>query len=92
MHYKKKFFIRVIFLAEIALFVYGYVWGSHGMMNLYGCKKANMRLLQELENERRALRDIEQQIEAWNSDPFYKEQYARENLHMARAGEIMYVE
>lgn len=88
---KKQVLIRIIFLAEICLFVYGYGWGKHGIMNLCERRKKNSMLQQQLADERVALETLEQRIVAWNDDSFYKERYAREQLHMARKEDIVYV-
>lgn len=91
MRSKKQWFIRSIFLVEIVLFVYGYGWGRHGITSLYVSKKANIKLLQEVTQERLLLQELTDQVIAWNNDPFYKEQYAREQLHMGRVDEIIYM-
>jgi cell division protein FtsB len=91
MHYKKQRVIHIIFLVEIVLFVYGYCWGRQGMISLYRRKESNSQLLAELKHERAKLEVLDERIIAWNSDSFYKERYAREQLHMARVGETLYI-
>ena len=91
MHYKKQLLVRIIFLAELCLFTYGYVWGKHGIINLYQRKKANALLLEQLAHERRVLEELSARIIAWNDDFFYKERYAREKLHMARREDVVYI-
>lgn len=91
MYGKKQLCIRILFFIEIVLFVYGYGWGRHGIISLYAYKRANENLLKQLVEEQNVMQSMINQIVAWNSDPFYKEQYARELLHMARADEIIYM-
>jgi Septum formation initiator len=91
MDYKKQLFVRIIFLAELCLFTYGYVWGKQGIINLYERKKVNALLLQQLAHERTVLEELSALTVAWNDDFFYKERYARENLHMGRKEDIVYI-
>lgn len=72
------------------LFVYGYGWGGRGIMSLYGYKGENEQLRRQIADERQALQRLTDEVVAWKEDPFYREKYAREQLHMARPDEVIY--
>ena len=54
-------------------------------------KQENEQLLQEINQLSVTVTNIEQEIIAWNAAPFYKEQFAREQLQMAKEGEIIFL-
>ncbi len=86
----KKKFLRGFFCLELLIFSSVYLFGAQGMRALWHLQKDNAKLDKELLIAQTQVHDLEKEIVAWKSDPFYQEKLAREHLHMARSGEVIY--
>lgn len=76
-------------LVCLALFVHE-IWGNHGYLALRRQQK-EYRLLQERINKlQQENQQLQTQIDALRSDPKAIERQAREQMHMARPGEIIF--
>lgn len=80
----------MFFCIELCMFTWVYYYGPHGMQVLHKLVNENTVLEKEVAMTRTDIKELETKIIAWNSDPFYKEQVAREQLQMARKNEIIY--
>jgi hypothetical protein len=87
----KKTGIKIFLIVEIALFTYGYTCGGRGLMVLRTQWHRNNELMAQIARDRQALSCLEHELLCWQQDPFYKERYARETLHMGRPDERVYL-
>lgn len=86
----KKKLLRGFFCLEIILFSCLYLFGAQGMRALHQLRATNVALDQELTLAQSQVTDLQQEILAWKSDPFYQEKLAREHLHMAKPNELIF--
>ena len=77
-------------LVSIALIVHE-IFGDHGYLALRRKRKDLQSLEQQIEQLQQDNRKLEQEIKALKSDPKAIEKLAREQMRMARPGEIIYV-
>jgi cell division protein FtsB len=88
----KKMLMKMLLLCEMAAFGHIYFFGSNGIASLQTQKKVVEDLKGDilvLDNE---IVQLEKEIYAWQTDDFYKEKVAREQLQMARKGdELFYI-
>lgn len=66
------------------------LFGDHGLLALRRHKKQFESLEQQIQKLQKENQELEQQIKALKSDPKAIEKQAREQLHLARPGEIIY--
>jgi cell division protein FtsB len=88
----KQILIRLFLFVELTAFGYVYMCGKNGFYVLQAQKNAVAQLQQSVDQLKKEIMIIEEEIVAWETDDFYKEKVAREQLQMARKGdEIFYV-
>lgn len=83
--------LRSLLIAECAVFFGFYFFGERGvplLRELHHENKAYIREIIVLEEE---IQKIQQQIDEWNTYPFYKEQVAREELQLINPGDTIYL-
>ena len=86
-----RFVVRSLLIAEmVLLFLYSLV-GSSGITALREAQKENSKLKQELLNAQDQLTVLMHYKKDWDTYPFYKEQFIREELQMAKKGEELYL-
>jgi len=88
----KRIFMKVLLVGEMAAFGHLYLFGKNGINAL----RKQKAVVVELENNIVALQDevaqLKEEIYVWQTDDFYKEKIAREQLQMARKGdELFYI-
>jgi cell division protein FtsB len=83
--------MRIAFTIEVILFSCFYYYGMCGMRDIYQLQDENSALEQQIAVAHHEIELKEQELHAWGSDPFYKEKLAREQLHMAKEGEEIYL-
>ena len=88
---KKRTMLRLLFSAELFVFAWFYYYGSHGLHTVYDLREENVTLEHEIVAMKDALTAQEAEVVCWQTDPFYKEKLAREQLHMAKEGEQVYL-
>lgn len=80
----KKWISRIFLLGEV-LIVFGiYFFGVDGLPKLYKLRDENSTLEEEIVALSKEIAGLDNEMIAWNTDPFYKERVAREQLQMAR--------
>ncbi len=85
-----RFVVRSLFIIEMgSLFLYSLL-GSSGISALRDAQKANNKLKQELVVVHDQLVTLVNYKKDWDTYPFYKEQFIREELQMAKKGEELY--
>ena len=86
----KQIVMRTILMVEMVVFVHLYIFGKNGLQLLQVQKKQ----LQELQATAQTLHNdvelLEQEIFAWETNDFYKEKIAREQLQMARKDDKLF--
>lgn len=88
----KQIAIRLFLLSEMAVFGYVYMYGKNGFATLQVQKRVVEQVQKNVEQLKKEIAIIEEEIVAWQTDDFYKEKVAREQLQMARKGdEIFYI-
>lgn len=89
MNSKRK--ITSIFLVgELCLFILTFCFGSHGLQALWLLHNDIQLLNNEIIVIEQEIASLETEITQWQENFFYKEKMAREQLQMARQGEIIY--
>jgi len=86
---RKAAFLASI-LAVIALVV-GALFGDRGLLQLAAQKERSRALAQQLQDLREENRTLEAEIGALRTDPRAIERLAREQLGLARPGELVFV-
>jgi len=85
-----KKIVRGFFLLIITMLLIIFVFGDHGIYQLYRLKSelaATKRLIAELQNEKEEIKEENIRL---NSDMEYIERLARERYRMAKKGEKVY--
>lgn len=86
----KSLVVRGFLGLEIIAFAAIYWYGAHGVQTLSQLRlqahelETNVKLLQQKADS------IEHELAAWNTHSFYKEKVAREQLQLAREGDIIF--
>ncbi len=86
----KQIILRAFFAGEITLFFGMYFFGSHGVSSLAQLKNENKQLSEAVACARDENRKLELQIVLWQTNDFYKEKKAREQLQMAHTDDVVY--
>lgn len=88
----KKVMMRLFLIAEMITFGYIYVCGKNGLQALYNHQNMVIDLKKDITSLDGEVALLEKEIEVWQSDDFYKEKIAREQLQMARkSDELFYI-
>ena len=88
----KKICMRLLLLVEMAGFGYLYVYGANGMQVLAQQREVVVELERNVIALKGDIEKLEEEMYAWQTDDFYKEKVAREQLQMARKGdELFYI-
>ena len=88
----KSYVSRIFLLVEMLIFLGVYFLGIDGLQKLSMLRDENIKLEQEVATLNNEIATLEHEIVAWNTDPFYKEKVAREQLQMAREqDEILFI-
>lgn len=86
----KRYIIRIFFCAEIGCFLWMYFFGPQGIQVFKQLADENAVVEQKIQVLRGDIAQLDRSITACNSDSFYKERIAREQLQMARKGDVIY--
>lgn len=88
----KKMCLKLFLILEMAIFGYMYFFGNNGIYVLQEKRKCTMNLEKNIKGLKDEIEQLEQEIYVWQTDDFYKEKIAREQLQMARKGdELFYI-
>ena len=88
----KKIAMRLFLLGEMAAFGYFYMAGKNGLQSLHKQRGIVVDLKKNITHLNDEVAHLQQEINVWQSDDFYKEKIAREQLQMARKGdELFYI-
>jgi cell division protein FtsB len=81
-----KFFLS----AEVITVLFFYLFGVQGLPALYRLKQENISIEQEIGVLQLEVANLAKTIQEWHDYPYYTEKIAREQLQMARQGDIVY--
>jgi len=81
---------QVGLVMQILILGYVYSVGKNGMRDVYTIKQEAECAAQHATVLAVEIESRKNDIVVWGSDPFLQEKFAREHLHMARPGEIVY--
>jgi cell division protein FtsB len=88
----KKMLMKVLLVCEMAAFGHIYFFGSNGIASLQVQKRVVEDLKKDILVLDGEIAQLEKEMYAWQTDDFYKEKVAREQLQMARKGdELFYI-
>lgn len=77
---------------ELCLCCYCYIWGKNGLIGIFYKRQENAAFEHKITALEDEIVQLEQEIIRWQTNDFYKEKIAREQLQMARADdEIFYI-
>jgi len=88
---QKRTIMRISFMVEIIVFSWFYYYGVGGIQEIYQLQEENKSFEQRIVITQQAIEQKQEELAAWQSDSFYKEKLAREQLHMAKEGEEIYL-
>lgn len=88
----KKLFMRLLLMVEMMALGYLYIFGTHGIEELQKQRMVVAGLEKNVVHLKADVEQLEKEIHAWQTNDFYKEKVAREQLQMARKGdELFYI-
>ncbi|MDZ4152002.1 septum formation initiator family protein [Methylicorpusculum sp.] len=88
---KKQLIMRIGFAAEVLVFCWVYFLGPQGMRTVWHMRGENEQAQHSVGLLRGEVGELEQEVDRWQNSAFYKEKFAREQLQMARAGDMVYI-
>jgi Septum formation initiator. len=88
---RKKNILHMFLCAEIIVFGWFYYAGNQGLRSVYALGCENEKVTVEIGNVKQEIATLETTIKAWQTDSFYKEKLAREDLHLANPQEEIYL-
>ncbi len=80
---------KVLALALFALFIHD-IFGAHGFLAMRRTQKQIEQLRHEIEKVNEENRELDEQVKALKSDPKMIERIAREEMGLARPGELIF--
>jgi cell division protein FtsB len=83
MAFSKSWISRIFLCCELLIFLSVYFCGVDGRPKVHKLCAENNKLDEEIAVLSKEIAAIENEELAWNTDPFYKEKVAREQLQMA---------
>ena len=86
----KRHLLRLFFLLEIIIFIGIYLFSAQGLQVLWGMKKDNLQVKVNIASLQNEIVELEEEVQEWQSNSFYKEKIAREELQMAKTGDEVY--
>ncbi len=87
---RKRSMLRLFFAIEVMVFGWFYYHGARGVMAVQQLKQENNLIVAQIKQVQAEMQAVETQLLAWKDDSFFKEKIAREELHMAHAGDQIY--
>lgn len=86
----KRYSARVFLLLEILIFLFIFLFGKHGLPLLRNLEDQTAQLQKKITFLKEDISTLKFELDQWDTDPFYKEKIAREQLQMAYAQEEIY--
>src|SRR5579872_637638 len=86
----KKLFVRLLLCFEMCVFGLLYIVGKNGLQLLQKQKQELQQLNTHMLQLQSDISLLENDIHVWQTNDFYKEKIAREQLQMARKGDKLF--
>jgi cell division protein FtsB len=86
----KRYLLRLFFLLEIIIFIGIYLFSAQGLQVLRSMKKDNLQVKVKIASLQDEIVELEEEVQEWQNNSFYKEKIAREELQMAKTGDEVY--
>lgn len=86
----KKIGIRIVLGLEIIVFFGNYLVSNNGLRAIMALQQENAQLIQEIDIIKKDVQKKEDELILWHTHPYYREEAARRQLHMARRNELVY--
>ena len=86
----KRSLLRFFFGAEIVVFIGIYIFSPNGIQKFFNLKKETAQSSLELSRLKGQVDELQKKVAEWDSNPFYKEKIAREQLYMSGKNEEVY--
>ncbi len=87
---KKKYLYTGLFVMELVVLMYAYCYGKDGLHILSLVQKKQQFVQKKIKKIKQRIVVLQEQIEEWHTNDFYVERFAREQLQMARRGDVIY--
>ena len=88
--FKNRLFL-IFFFSQLLFFIISYLFGSTGISFFKAQVQEIESIRSGIELERSDIEKLKSSVADWKGDMFIKEKFARENLHMARPQENIYI-
>lgn len=88
---RKRLIVRIGFAAEVIVFCWVYFLGPQGMRGVWHMRRENEQAHTGVQELRADVGALEREIALLQTSAFYKEKIAREQLQMARVGDVIYI-
>jgi cell division protein FtsB len=87
----KKLVLRLAFFVELIFAACFYFFGLNGLQALQKIEALNQNLKDDIELLNKEVKSLEQELNEWHTDSFYKEKIAREKLYFVYPYEELYL-
>lgn len=81
---------KFLFFFEIGVFVWTYLFGLQGVQTVFMMRHENAKLAVAIQSIKHEIVQIQRSIDRLQTNSFYTEKYAREQLQMARPDDTVY--
>lgn len=86
----KKIGVRIVLGCEVIVFFGNYLVSNNGLRAIMALQQENKQLLHEIDLIKHDVQKKEDELILWHTYPYYREEAARRQLHMAREKESIY--
>ena len=87
----KKILLRLVITTELLLFLIYLFWGARGVQEICHVRSKNSTLMREVALIQSNIDSLQDAIYDWQRYPYYQEQYAREQLQLAKKHDEIYL-
>jgi cell division protein FtsB len=87
----KKLMLRVFFCCEVFIMALCYCGGMHGITFVMRMKQKHTMLENDIATLYKNIENLSMDIENWAASSFCQEKIAREQLHMARPDDVIFL-
>ena len=86
-----RLWVYQLFLTiQVIGLIYVYKEGKNGLQSVHTLQHEVEQVAQQVTERNKEIAALQNEIVSWKTYPFYKEKIAREHLHMARKGDVVY--
>ena len=81
---------RTILIIQASTFIYLFWWGPRGWRDIAPLEAQVVAAQEQVDAQKLIVAQLEAEEQSWHTDSFNKERVAREELQMARAGDVVF--